>query len=128
MDLPPHFANEMIFGDSFSCVAAKESKYPGVLTLKRYMAAQHVGVGIWGDNSTEEISVWILHFSFGGPPQPTDSRLLVTSVQVEAEGQFEYSAMRDKLPAVSWIDKRHVTPTGKPVLRRNDEPSTTKAG
>jgi DNA-binding transcriptional LysR family regulator len=50
--LPPHFASEMIFGDSFSCVAAKESKYPGVLTLKRYMAAQHVGVGIWGELQT----------------------------------------------------------------------------
>ena len=42
--LPPHFASEMIFDDSFSCVAAKESEYPGVLTLKQYMAAQHVGL------------------------------------------------------------------------------------
>jgi DNA-binding transcriptional LysR family regulator len=50
--LPPHFASEMIFDDSYSCVAAKESKYPGVLTLKRYMAAQHVGVGIWGELQT----------------------------------------------------------------------------
>jgi DNA-binding transcriptional LysR family regulator len=50
--LPPHFASEMIFDDSFSCVASKESKYPGVLTLKRYMAAQHVGVGIWGELQT----------------------------------------------------------------------------
>jgi DNA-binding transcriptional LysR family regulator len=50
--LPPHFASERIFDDSYSCVAAKESKYPGVLTLKRYMAAQHVGVGIWGELQT----------------------------------------------------------------------------
>src|ERR1700691_912085 len=50
--LPPHFASEMIFDDSFLCVAAKESKYPEVLTLKRYMAAQHVGVGIWGELQT----------------------------------------------------------------------------
>jgi DNA-binding transcriptional LysR family regulator len=50
--LPPHFASEMIFDDSFSCVAAKESKYPEVLTLKRYIAAQHVGVGIWGELQT----------------------------------------------------------------------------
>lgn len=50
--LPPHFANEMIFDDSFSCFAAKESKYSGVLTLKQYMAAQHVGVGIWGELQT----------------------------------------------------------------------------
>lgn len=50
--LPPHFACEMIFDDSFLCVAAKESKYPEVLTLKRYMAAQHVGVGLWGELQT----------------------------------------------------------------------------
>jgi hypothetical protein len=46
--LPPRFAREVIFDDSFSCVAAKESKYPRTLTLKQYLAAEHVGVGIWG--------------------------------------------------------------------------------
>jgi DNA-binding transcriptional LysR family regulator len=50
--LPPRFASEIIFDDSFSCVAAKESKYPGVLTLKQYLAADHVGVGIWGELQT----------------------------------------------------------------------------
>jgi DNA-binding transcriptional LysR family regulator len=47
--LPPRFASEVIFDDSFSCVAAKESKYPQALTLKQYLAAEHVGVGIWGE-------------------------------------------------------------------------------
>ncbi len=47
--LPPRFASEVIFDDSFSCVAAKESKYPRALTLKQYLAAEHVGVGIWGE-------------------------------------------------------------------------------
>jgi DNA-binding transcriptional LysR family regulator len=50
--LPPRFASAMIFDDSFSCVATKESKYPRVLTLKQYLAAQHVGVGIWGELQT----------------------------------------------------------------------------
>jgi DNA-binding transcriptional LysR family regulator len=50
--LPPRFASEVIFDDSFSCVAAKESKYPAVLTLKQYLAADHVGVGIWGELQT----------------------------------------------------------------------------
>jgi DNA-binding transcriptional LysR family regulator len=50
--LPPRFASEMIFDDSFSCAAAKENKYPRVLTLKQYLAAQHVGVGIWGELQT----------------------------------------------------------------------------
>jgi DNA-binding transcriptional LysR family regulator len=50
--LPPRFASEVIFDDSFSCVAAKESKHPGVLTLKQYLAADHVGVGIWGELQT----------------------------------------------------------------------------
>jgi len=47
--LPPRFASEVIFDDSFSCVAARESKYPRALTLKQYLAAEHVGVGIWGE-------------------------------------------------------------------------------
>jgi DNA-binding transcriptional LysR family regulator len=50
--LPPRFASEMIFDDSFSCVAAKEGKCPRVLTLKQYLAAEHVGVGIWGELQT----------------------------------------------------------------------------
>jgi len=50
--LPPRFASEMIFDDSYSCVAAKESKYPRALTLKQYLAADHVGVGIWDELQT----------------------------------------------------------------------------
>lgn len=50
--LPARFASEMIFEDSFSCVAAKESKYPRAFTLKQYLEAEHVGVGIWGEQPT----------------------------------------------------------------------------
>ena len=50
--LPPRFAREVIFDDTFLCVAAKESKYPRVLTLKQYLAAEHVGVGIWNEQQT----------------------------------------------------------------------------
>ena len=50
--LPARFASETIFEDGFSCVGAKESKYPPALTLKRYLEAEHVGVGIWGDQPT----------------------------------------------------------------------------
>jgi len=50
--LPPRFAREAIFDDTFLCVAAKESKYPRLLTLKQYLAAEHVGVGIWGEQQT----------------------------------------------------------------------------
>jgi DNA-binding transcriptional LysR family regulator len=50
--LPPRFASEVIFDDSFSCVAAKESKYPAALTLRQYLAADHVGVGIWSELQT----------------------------------------------------------------------------
>ena len=35
--LPPRFASEMIFDDSYSCVAAKTPKHPKVLTLKQYL-------------------------------------------------------------------------------------------
>jgi DNA-binding transcriptional LysR family regulator len=50
--LPPRFASEMIFDDSYSCVAAKESKYPRAFTLKQDLAAEHVGVGIWDELQT----------------------------------------------------------------------------
>jgi DNA-binding transcriptional LysR family regulator len=50
--LPPRFASETIFDDSFSCVASKDTKYPKVLTLKQYLAAEHVGVGIWNELQT----------------------------------------------------------------------------
>jgi hypothetical protein len=50
--LPPRFASEMIFDDSFSCVASKNTKHPKVLTLKQYLAAEHVGVGIWNELQT----------------------------------------------------------------------------
>ena len=50
--LPPRFASEVIFDDSFSCVAAKENRHPRALTLKQYLAAEHVGVGIWGELQT----------------------------------------------------------------------------
>ena len=50
--LPPRFASEMIFDDTYSCVAAKNTKYPKALTLKQYLAAEHVGVGIWNELQT----------------------------------------------------------------------------
>jgi DNA-binding transcriptional LysR family regulator len=50
--LPPRFASETIFDDSFSCVAAKNTKHPAVLTLKQYLEAEHVGVGIWNELQT----------------------------------------------------------------------------
>jgi len=50
--LPPRFASEMIFDDSYSCVAAKNTKHLKVLTLKQYLAAEHVGVGIWNELQT----------------------------------------------------------------------------
>ena len=52
--LPPRFASELIFDDSYSCVTAKESKYPKTFTLKQYLAAEHVGVGIWGELQTRQ--------------------------------------------------------------------------
>ena len=50
--LPPRFENEIIFEDGFACVAASESSYQRKLTLKQYLAATHVGVGILGGMQT----------------------------------------------------------------------------
>ena len=87
--LPPRFASEMIFDDSFSCVAAKESKYPRALTLKRYLAAEHVGVGIWGELQTlpdkrlagigakRRCPIWVPYFTAAVRCVP-DTQLLAT--------------------------------------------------
>jgi DNA-binding transcriptional LysR family regulator len=45
---PAHFAKEVIFEVDFVCVVAKESKFSRALTLKQYLSAEHVGVGILG--------------------------------------------------------------------------------
>jgi DNA-binding transcriptional LysR family regulator len=44
--LPSQFASEIIFEDGFACVVAKESRFSRALTLKQYLAANHVGVGV----------------------------------------------------------------------------------
>jgi len=73
--LPSRFASEVIFEDGFTCVAARESKYPRVLTLKQYLAASHVGVGILGGLQTipdkrlagvgekRHCPIWVPYFS-----------------------------------------------------------------
>jgi hypothetical protein len=42
--LPLRFASKAIFEDGFTCLAARESKHPRVLTLKQCLGASHVGV------------------------------------------------------------------------------------
>jgi DNA-binding transcriptional LysR family regulator len=49
---PAHFAKEVIFEVDFVCVVAKESRFSRVLTLKQYLAADHIGVGILGGIQT----------------------------------------------------------------------------
>jgi hypothetical protein len=49
---PPHFANEIIFEVDFVCVVAKESNFSRALTLKQYLAANHIGISILGGIQT----------------------------------------------------------------------------
>jgi DNA-binding transcriptional LysR family regulator len=44
--VPPRFATEIIFEDEFACVVASENRYSRALTLKQYLAASHIGIGI----------------------------------------------------------------------------------
>src|SRR6202453_4746844 len=86
--LPPRFVSEVIFDDSFSCVAAKESKYPRALTLKQSLAAEHVGV-IWGELETlpdkrlagigakRRCPIWVPYFTAAVRCVP-DTQLLAT--------------------------------------------------
>jgi DNA-binding transcriptional LysR family regulator len=49
---PTHFAKEIIFEVDFVCVMATESRFSRALTLKQYLAADHIGVGILGGIQT----------------------------------------------------------------------------
>ena len=49
---PTHFAKEVIFEVDFVCVVAKESRFSRALTLKQYVAADHIGIGIVGGIQT----------------------------------------------------------------------------
>jgi DNA-binding transcriptional LysR family regulator len=74
-NLPGQFAREVIFEDGFACVMARESSFSRALTLKQYLAASHVGVGILGGLPTipdkrlaaigqkRRCSIWVPYFS-----------------------------------------------------------------
>src|SRR5260370_35087293 len=49
---PTHFAKEVIFEVDFVCVVAKESRLSRALTLKQYLAADHIGISILGGIQT----------------------------------------------------------------------------
>jgi DNA-binding transcriptional LysR family regulator len=49
---PAHFAKEAIFEVDFVCVVARESRFSGALTLKQYLAADHIGISILGGIQT----------------------------------------------------------------------------
>jgi DNA-binding transcriptional LysR family regulator len=49
---PAHFAKEVIFEVDFVCVVAKESSFKRALSLKQYLAADHIGIDIVGGIQT----------------------------------------------------------------------------
>lgn len=49
---PTHFAKEVIFEVEFACVVARESRFKRALTLKQYLAADHIGINIVGGIQT----------------------------------------------------------------------------
>lgn len=73
--LPPRFERETIFEDGFACVASSGSNYPRKLTLKQYLGASHVGVGLLGGLQTipdkrlaaigakRRCTIWVPYFS-----------------------------------------------------------------
>src|ERR1700737_288235 len=73
--VPSRFATETIFETEFACVVAKQSRYSRALTLKQYLAASHVGVGILGELPTipderlptvgakRRCQIWVPYFS-----------------------------------------------------------------
>ena len=73
--VPSRFSTETIFEAEFACVVAKQSSYSRALTLKQYLAASHVGVGILGGLPTipderlaavgvkRRCPIWVPYFS-----------------------------------------------------------------
>jgi DNA-binding transcriptional LysR family regulator len=73
--LPGRFERETIFEDGFACVAASGSNYSRKLTLKQYLGATHIGVGILGGIQTipekrlaaigarRRCAIWVPYFS-----------------------------------------------------------------
>lgn len=49
---PAHFASEVIFEVDLVCVVAKGSPFKRALTLKQYLAADHIGINIVGGIQT----------------------------------------------------------------------------
>jgi DNA-binding transcriptional LysR family regulator len=49
---PPHLNREVIFEVDFVCVVSKTSKFTRSITLRQYLAAEHVGVDIMGGIQT----------------------------------------------------------------------------
>jgi DNA-binding transcriptional LysR family regulator len=49
---PSHFATEVIFQVGFVCVVAKDSPFKHAVTLKQYLAADHIGIDIVGGIQT----------------------------------------------------------------------------
>jgi DNA-binding transcriptional LysR family regulator len=49
---PAHFAKEVIFEVDFVCVVARESRFSRAVTLKQYLAADHIGISILGGIQT----------------------------------------------------------------------------
>jgi DNA-binding transcriptional LysR family regulator len=50
--VPSHLQSEAIYDEDFVCVVAAEAPYTRRLTLKQYLEAEHVGVGIFGGRQT----------------------------------------------------------------------------
>ncbi len=50
--IPHHFAREVLFREQFVCVVAKGAFPSSRLTLAQYLAAPHVGVGVFGGSQT----------------------------------------------------------------------------
>jgi DNA-binding transcriptional LysR family regulator len=49
---PTHFVKDVIFETGFVCVVAKVSNFSRALTLKQYLAADHIGISILGGIQT----------------------------------------------------------------------------
>lgn len=103
--IPPRYATETIFADEFACVAARESSYSRGLTLKQYLAASHIGVGVLGGLQTipekrlaavgakRHCAMWVSYFA-AAIRSVAGTKLIATVPRRMAEFEADNAALK----------------------------------
>lgn len=105
MYTPPRLVTEMIFEDELACIVAKESRFSRALTLKQYLAASHIGVGVLGEQlmipdkrlasvgAKRYCSIWVPYFT-AAIRSVVGTNLIATVPKRMAEREANHPALK----------------------------------